>query len=206
MNSFRYLGFEQLRDRRLYRLERQGTVVLVGADLGLFAAHGVDIQDGPMLCARRLAAGPVPAGDRQIELTARDFSEHAAERALARERPAASRRRLRQRLPSRHPRSPLGIALGDQESQDQADSQRGPDRRLRRDRDESGLGFRHLHDTEWTGHESATASASEPAACAGVSPPRIRGKATYGDINRLMMEPVQRFGDKPSKWPEGRRH
>lgn len=108
--SFRYLGFEPFQNKRLYQFERQGTGLaasrlMVSAELAQFSTHGVNIQDGPILCARRLAAGQDDSSQELIQLTDEDFRAHAAVQAMAEQRKATGRRRLHNRLPARRPRS-----------------------------------------------------------------------------------------------------
>lgn len=59
--ELRYMGFEQQKSTRTYRFDRveQGARTgrfVISADLELFLRHGVAIQEGPALCAKRLAA------------------------------------------------------------------------------------------------------------------------------------------------------
>lgn len=108
--TFRYIGFEQFRNKRLYQFERQAagapaTVLVVSADLSLFSVHRVNIQDGPALCTQRLAASPVDVHEPRLELTDHDFRAHAARQAIAEEQKAEVRKRLHNRLPARRPRS-----------------------------------------------------------------------------------------------------
>ncbi|HEY2014022.1 MAG TPA: hypothetical protein VGH38_11010 [Bryobacteraceae bacterium] len=108
--SIRYLGFEPSQNKRLYQFEcqahgRSALRLVVSADLTLFSAHRVNIQDGPALCARRLAADPALARQQHIELTDDDFRAHAACQAAVEQRKATARRRLNNRVPERRPRS-----------------------------------------------------------------------------------------------------
>lgn len=110
--SLRYIGFEQFLNKRLYKFECQATGypathLVVSADLTLFSAHGVNIQDGPTLCAQRLAAVPVVPQQKYLELTDQEFRSHAARQAFAEQEKAVARRRLHNRLPARRPRSLL---------------------------------------------------------------------------------------------------
>jgi len=108
--TFKYLGFQNSQNRRLYTFEREATgqpatVLVVSADLALFSLHRVKMQDGPALCARTLAANPLSPGERRLELTGADFRACAAESDAAAEQRAVSRERLHNRPPARRPRS-----------------------------------------------------------------------------------------------------
>jgi hypothetical protein len=95
--ELRYLGFDQLENARVYRFgvnsrtpdDRQFSVKV---DLGLFRTHGVAIQEGPSLCARKLIAD-LEGLQRESahELTTADLL------AFASERQAAEARRLEAR-------------------------------------------------------------------------------------------------------------
>jgi hypothetical protein len=59
--ELRYLGFSQLENERAYRFDvtegdHATRQLIVTVDLGLFRVHHVGIQEGPNLCARKLAA------------------------------------------------------------------------------------------------------------------------------------------------------
>ena len=80
--EFRYLGFDQLQNARGYRFDlvakgdatRQFTVTV---DLSLFRAHRVAIQEGPSLCARKLAADLEKCSEGAHELTTEDMRAYA---------------------------------------------------------------------------------------------------------------------------------
>lgn len=95
--ELRYMGFDQERNARAYRfdvLEKGQPVrhVVVTAELGLFLTHGIRIQEGPALCARKLGAGLENIPDESYELTGEDLRAHAAALAGAEERRAAARK------------------------------------------------------------------------------------------------------------------
>jgi hypothetical protein len=59
--ELRYMGFEQHQNTRTYRFDRVEQCARTGrftvsADLGLFLRLGIAIQEGPVLCAKKLAA------------------------------------------------------------------------------------------------------------------------------------------------------
>ena len=59
--EFRYLGFSHQGNARVYRFDvvAKGEInrhLTISADIGLFLAHHVGIQEGPTLCAQKLAA------------------------------------------------------------------------------------------------------------------------------------------------------
>jgi hypothetical protein len=94
--EFRYLGFDQAQNARAYRYDviakgdptRQFTVTV---DVALFLVHRIGIQEGPSLCARKLASDLENHADGTHELTVDDL------RAYADERDAAETRRLEAR-------------------------------------------------------------------------------------------------------------
>jgi hypothetical protein len=94
--ELRYMGFDQERNTRIYRfngLEKgQPPVhIVVTADLGLFLANRVAIQDGPDLCALKIAANVRTPCVLNHELTGEDLRAHANARAEAEARRAARR-------------------------------------------------------------------------------------------------------------------
>jgi hypothetical protein len=107
--TFYYLGFDQIGTRRVYAFDCRRTGerplrVVLSADLSLFTAHSVNMQDGPAICIRKLAAVEDRHSER-AELTSEDFRLHAAEQSLAADQRTAAKRRPRQRPPARRPRS-----------------------------------------------------------------------------------------------------
>ena len=56
---------------------------VVTADLALFLANRIGIQEGPTLCAHKLSTSPEPAGDANLELTNDDLRAHASARTIA---------------------------------------------------------------------------------------------------------------------------
>ena len=103
--DLRYMGFQQERNRRSYRFDglEKGQPTLhfvVTADLGLFLANRVAIQDGPSLCALKIAADSRTPCELNHELTTEDLRAHADARAEADARRAATRRSGPRRKPA----------------------------------------------------------------------------------------------------------
>ena len=95
--EFRYLGFEQHQNARVYRfdvLSKSEPVkrFLITADLGLFLTHRVGIQEGPGLCASKLAADIESNAVGTHELTDADLRAYTTARASAEARRAEARR------------------------------------------------------------------------------------------------------------------
>ncbi len=107
--DLRYVGFDQQGNTRSYRFDRiakgQPPVhLVVTADLALFLARRVNIQEGPSLCARKLSGDPDEFEQRDRELTNEDLLAYATARADAEASKAKSRRTgLRRRTPPRPP-------------------------------------------------------------------------------------------------------
>jgi hypothetical protein len=98
----RYLGFEQQQNSRTYRFEviEKGQVprrFVVIADLALFLANHVGIQEGPTLCANKLTADLEKNFDGAHELTGDDLRSHADARILAEAHRAEMRKGTRRR-------------------------------------------------------------------------------------------------------------
>ena len=94
--ELRYLGFDQAQNTRAYKFKAiakgdPAAYFVVTADMQLFLAHHVAIQEGPGLCAQKLASDleKSPAGDH--ELTKEDIQAHAQARVLAEARKAEAR-------------------------------------------------------------------------------------------------------------------
>jgi len=102
--ELRYLGFDQKQNTRTYKFDGvangQPTVhFVVSADLALFLANRIGIQEGPTLCAHKLSSAPEPAGDANLELTNDDLRAHASARTMAEARKAEARRMGPRRRP-----------------------------------------------------------------------------------------------------------
>jgi hypothetical protein len=102
--ELRYMGFDQKQNTRTYKFDGvangQPTVhFAVTADLALFLANRIGIQEGPTLCAHKLSSGPEPATGAHVELTNDDLRAHASARSLAEARKAEARRMGPRRRP-----------------------------------------------------------------------------------------------------------
>jgi len=95
--EIRYLGFNQQLEERAYHFDvsSKGELrreIVVTADIGLFRAYHVAIQDGPRLCARKLEAELATDFAGAHSLTTEDFRLHAAEHLAAEAKRAEKRR------------------------------------------------------------------------------------------------------------------
>src|ERR1019366_9928429 len=102
--ELRYLGFDQKQNTRTYKFDGVAnghpTVhFAVTADLALFLANRIGIQEGPTLCAHKLSATPETATDTNLELTNDDLRAHASARSMAEARKAEARRMGPRRRP-----------------------------------------------------------------------------------------------------------
>jgi hypothetical protein len=84
----RYLGFDQQQNARSYRFEvtEEGQPTrrfTVNADIALFLAHRVSIQEGPTLAASKLAVGLDTNFDGMYELTSDDLRSHVNAQLIA---------------------------------------------------------------------------------------------------------------------------
>lgn len=100
--ELRYMGFDQTQNTRCYRFDRlvrgePTTRFTITADLALFRKHGVQIQEGPALCAGKLAADLADSRVGQHQLTNDDLVAHfqARTRAEALKSEARGKRRDR---------------------------------------------------------------------------------------------------------------
>ena len=92
----RYLGFDQQQGQRVYRFDVGGKgelrrQVVVTAELALFQTQRVPIQDGPNLCAQKLAADLAMEFDGDHRLTLDDLKQHAQAHAAELARKAEAR-------------------------------------------------------------------------------------------------------------------
>jgi hypothetical protein len=95
--EFRYLGFDQQQNARVYRFDglAKGEPTkhfLVKADLALFLTHRIGIQEGPTLCANKLAAEMETHPEGDFNLTEDDLRAHAVARTEAEARKAGARK------------------------------------------------------------------------------------------------------------------
>jgi hypothetical protein len=103
--ELRYLGFDQTQNRRAYRFDGltkgEPTVhFVVTADLAMFLKHRIGIQEGPGLCARKLASDAQTPCQENVELTNDDLRAMVDARAVADARKAELRRSGPRRRPS----------------------------------------------------------------------------------------------------------
>lgn len=107
----RYLGFEQQQSARSYRFDvlekgQPAKRFIVTADLSLFHAHGVGIQEGPALSASKLIADLENDFGGAHELTAKDLLSYVNARSLAEAKRAEMRKAPRRRPATAEERSP----------------------------------------------------------------------------------------------------
>jgi len=86
--ELRYVGFDQTQNTRNYHFERMAkgepAVRLdISADLARFLEHRIRIQDGPSLCATKLASDLENSLSGQHQLTNADLAAHVTARATA---------------------------------------------------------------------------------------------------------------------------
>lgn len=86
--ELRYMGFDQTQNMRCYRFDRivKGEPPLrltITADLALFVEHRVQIQEGPTLCAGKLAADLAQSQTGRHQLTNDDLVAHLQARTIA---------------------------------------------------------------------------------------------------------------------------
>ena len=98
------MGFDQKQSTRTYKFDGvangQPTLhFLVTADLALFLANRIGIQEGPTLCASKLNSSAIPAVDTSLVLTNDDLRAHASARSMAEARKADARRMGPRRRP-----------------------------------------------------------------------------------------------------------
>jgi hypothetical protein len=107
----RYLGFEQRQNARAYQFDivakgEPSKRFIVTADLSLFRAHGVLIQEGLSLCSSKLLADLERNFAGPHELTAEDLRSYVNTRSLAEAKRAEMRKAPRRRPSPAEERSP----------------------------------------------------------------------------------------------------
>jgi len=95
--ELRYMGFDQAQNTRAYRFKgiangEPAAYFIITADLALFLANRISIQEGPGLCAHKLAADLLSALPGNHQLTNADMIAHTDARALIEARKAESRK------------------------------------------------------------------------------------------------------------------
>ena len=103
--ELRYLGFDQKQNTRAYRFDGltkgEPTIhFVVTADLDMFLKNRIGIQEGPSLCAHKLASDAQTPRLQNLELTNDDLRALADARAAADARKAELRRSGPRRRPS----------------------------------------------------------------------------------------------------------
>jgi hypothetical protein len=86
--DLRLTGFDQEQNRRVFRFDGvtpgEPTVQFtISADLTLFLKHRIGLQEGPQLCARKLAADLENVRPGHHELTNEDLRAYVAARSAA---------------------------------------------------------------------------------------------------------------------------
>jgi hypothetical protein len=115
--EYRYMGFEQLQNSRVYSFDgiAKGEATrrfVVTANMALFLTHGVGIQEGPSLCASKIAATLDNNPDGRFELTGDDLRAHAYARTAAEARKAEARKSPVRRTATGRENSPWRNAGG----------------------------------------------------------------------------------------------
>jgi hypothetical protein len=95
--QIRYVGFDHLNGSRAFHFDvlSEGgakTRYTVEADLRLFAQHGVVVQEGPALCARKLRFNLANGITERHELTTDDLRSHVFLSAAEQQRRASVKR------------------------------------------------------------------------------------------------------------------
>lgn len=102
--ELRYMGFEQTQNTRCYRFDRMvageaPARVTITADLALFLEHRIQIQEGPTLCARKLAADLATSQTGDHRLTDDDMTALVRARAVEEARKIESRGKRSRQAP-----------------------------------------------------------------------------------------------------------
>ena len=102
------MGFDQRQNTRVYKFDEVAEGVptihlVITADLALFRKHQIALQEGPGLCAQKLAIDLENPATLSHELTGDDLLAHASARAAAAARQAESRRQSARRRASFKP-------------------------------------------------------------------------------------------------------
>jgi hypothetical protein len=95
--QIRYVGFDHLNASRAFHfdvLSESGakTRYTVEADLRLFPQHGVVVQEGPALCARKLSFNLANGITERHELTTDDLRSHVLLSAAKQQQRASAKR------------------------------------------------------------------------------------------------------------------
>ena len=94
--ELRFMGFDQNQNCRIYRFDAlakgEPTVRLeISADMALFLKHRIGLQEGPTLCATKLASDLAGASRADHELTNEDLLAYTMSRSAEAARKTKSR-------------------------------------------------------------------------------------------------------------------
>ena len=109
--ELRYMGFDQQKNARTFRFDllvkgEPNRHCTVTADLALFLAQRIAIQEAPALCAQKLASDLAGGVEGEHELTEADMRAFAHARTLAEEQRAEMRRAAARRASGASHNSP----------------------------------------------------------------------------------------------------
>ena len=101
--DFRYMGFDQQENARTFRFDvivegEPNRHCTVRADLAIFLAQRIAIQEAPAMCAQKLASDLAGGVEGKHELTEADLHAFVHARALAEEQRVERRRAAGRRL------------------------------------------------------------------------------------------------------------
>ena len=99
--QLRYMGFDQAKNIREYKFDGvaagETTHFVVSADLALFFRYHVGLQEGPVLCLKKLSADLEALQQVPHELTSLDLAAYVSAQAAAEaERKTKRKRRTHQ--------------------------------------------------------------------------------------------------------------
>jgi hypothetical protein len=99
-SQLRYMGFNQAKNIREYKFDgvsqdETTTHFVVNADLALFFRYHVALQEGPVLCLKKLSADLEAPQQPPHELTGGDLAAHVSAQAAAAANRITKRKRRR---------------------------------------------------------------------------------------------------------------
>jgi|SRR5271169_6044979 len=99
-SQLRYMGFNQAKNIRVYKFDgvaedETPTHFVVNADLALFFRYHVALQEGPVLCLKKLSADLEMLRHLPHELTDGDLADHVSAQAAAAAKRITKRKRRR---------------------------------------------------------------------------------------------------------------
>jgi hypothetical protein len=103
-SQLRYMGFDQAKNIRKYKFDgvaanETTTHFVVNADLALFFRYHVALQEGPVLCLKKLSADLEMLQPLPHELTGSDLGDHVSAQAAAAAKRITKRKRRRTERP-----------------------------------------------------------------------------------------------------------